>query len=147
MVLLQRLRVLVCPNRKLICGERIVLPYGRLPGISEDQWYWPMGAPTLTLVCPHCGLLSSHSQQDVRRESIEIPDPSQMPSVFWRVEFECGHENCGLPIVVHTRTEGNALPDEPERLVTRAKPTCEKGHSLPNDAKAVLVEAVRFAGS
>jgi hypothetical protein len=41
-----------------------------LPGIAEDQWYWPTGTSTLALACPNCGLLSTHSQQDVRRENI-----------------------------------------------------------------------------
>jgi hypothetical protein len=143
MVLMQRLRVLVCPNQNPKCGERIVLPHGRLAGISEDQWYWPMSTPTLTLACPNCGLLSTHSRQDVRRESIEIPDPNQAPSAFWRVEFECDRENCGLPIVVHTRTESNAFPDEPQHRVIRSKAVCANGHQLPDDATG-HTELIRF---
>lgn len=139
-MLLSRVHVLVCSS----CEERIVLPHGSVPGMSEDQWYWPTDELLLKLACPLCGHLSAHSRQDVCLKGVQIEDPNLPPSVFWRVEFACAHESCGLPIVVHARTEGNALPSQPERLVLSAKPgpSCANGHPLGSAATAIHVEVI-----
>jgi len=132
---MEQQHVLLCTVQKGGCGERIVLPLGSPLGRSPYQYYWPMDGQTITLVCPNCGLLSVHSESDVHLVDMlpEIPNP--LPTVLWRVEFSCDRENCGLPVVVHTRTEGRTAIDEPYRLVKRARPTpsCANGHPLRDD--------------
>ena len=135
---MHRLHVLVCPN----CEERIVLPHRNLPGTLGGQYYWPTNALTLTLACPYCAHLSEHRELGIRLEGVEAEAPNLPPSVFWQVAFACDQENCGLLIVVHTRTEADALPDEAASVVWRARPKarCAKGHPLSDNAMVDQVQ-------
>ena len=134
------LRVIVCEG----CQRRIVLPHGTHPGISQDQWYWPTDNPILTFACLDCGHLSGHSRSDLRREEIRTPAQDLPPSVFWRVEFACALKSCGLPIVVHTRSEAGIPPTELEvgtRAVAKAA-TCARGHDLSTEAQLVSANLI-----
>jgi hypothetical protein len=143
---LQRLHVLLCRNQNPLCGERIVLPYGSPIGISLYQWYWPTDSEMITLACPNCGLLSVHFRSDVHLVGMPPENPNLPPSVLWRVEFGCAQHNCDLPVVVHTRTEADAPPDEPYLLVRAAKPVacCADGHPLRDAAKERLADVINF---
>jgi hypothetical protein len=133
-------RVIVCEG----CQERIVLPHGSLLGISQDQWYWPTDNPILTFACLACGHLSAYSRQESRREELQTPTPDQPPSVFWKAEFACAQENCGLPIVVHTKSDVGIPPAELEagiRAVAKAA-TCANGDSLTDEAEMVSCDPI-----
>jgi hypothetical protein len=137
--MIQRLPVLLCPH----CYGQTVLPYRNLRGTSDLEPYWPTDGETITLAC-QCGHSSVHWKREIHKESVQSEDPNQPPSVLWRVEFSCSHAGCGLPIVVHTRTEDETAP---ETIAGRAynvtpKPQCPAGHA--EGAKVESIERIEW---
>jgi hypothetical protein len=138
--MLMTVRVLVCEG----CEEHIVLPHGTPSGISQDQWYWPTDNPILTFACLDCGHLSGYSRQETRLAEIQTPNPNQRASVFWRAEFSCALKSCGLPIVVHTRSEAGIPPAELEagiRAVAKSA-RCANGDFLTDEAEMVSCDPI-----
>lgn len=139
---LQRVPVLVCQLR----GERTVLPHRTHAGISVGQPYWPTDNPLLSLVCPVCRHLSVYLKSDVRQEEIHIEGHNQPPNVFWRAEFECDRQNCGLHVVVHTRAAAGLSTQAIAEIVFSSKPgaVCGNNHVLSPAARPVEMRTIEL---
>lgn len=134
-----------CFNVYLFCSaiaDGILFSLIKTPqGTTQAQPYWPKDSEILYLACHNCAHLSSHWEYNIHMLGVQSEDPSQQPSVFWRVNFSCSHEHCGLPIVVHTRTEGGLPRETVAALASNVtpKPQCPVGHA----DNATLVEIVK----
>lgn len=124
--MIQRLPVLLCQY----CQEETVLPSQDVPGGSEVRPYWPTDSESLTVACQNAHL-TVHWKGGIKRLGVQSEDPNQSPSVFWKVEFICSHGRCGLPIIVHTRTEHGITPETVEARAYNVtpKPECPAGHA------------------
>jgi hypothetical protein len=79
----------------------IFLPHQSPLGIFEDQQRQPTGEWPAVFLC------LGHGQSCVRpadsiRLDVEVLAPHQPMPPFWRIECECGHENCGKRHTIYT---------------------------------------------
>src|SRR5450755_448054 len=136
--MIRKIPVLVCP----ICQEQTALPYRTLRGTSQVQPYWPTDSETLVLVCRPNGHLCVHYERDIQWKESRTAAQEESPSIFYRVEFWCGQQNCGLLIAAHTRTQSGLSHNAIARRVFDEvpQPTSEAGHSLGDLESVITVE-------
>lgn len=85
---------------------RIFLPHRSLLGTFENAAIRPTGEWPLTFLCLRHEHLSVRSADSIRRAGPER-FPS-LPTLLWRVEYECGHENCGKQSTIYVPSQPDA---------------------------------------
>ena len=126
----QHLPLLVCHG----CREQIALPHRSQEAIVLGRSYLPTGDQSLVFLCPLCAHLSVYWESDILVPSAPTSAPLLAPvGIVRRVEFSCAHENCDLPIVLHSIDAVGISRDEIVRKVDKAnpRPKCANGHILP----------------
>ena len=138
------IRTITCSG----CGEKIVLPHGTLPRISEVRWYWPEDSQILLFAHRECGHLSSHSRPDALNE-FQTVNLDEALNVFWCATFECDQESCDLQVSVHTTSKRNVRRSELElwiREIAKAA-KCDKGHQLSSASPLVSNKMIEFSNT
>jgi hypothetical protein len=127
------------------CGEKIVLPHGRLSGNHETRWYWPEDSKLLHFAHKNCGNLSSHSRPDKHNEFLDV-DPEETPDIFWCATFECDQESCDQQVLIHTTSKKNVKRPELERWIREIAIAvkCDKGHLLSSASSLVSIDVIDF---
>lgn len=128
------------------CGEFVWFPYPTRQEQAEDQHRIPMGTWQAEILCTACGqmwlckALSLHL--GIPRTSGR--GQSALDDAFFEIVFECGEQNCGLPIRAYVHTTKHLLPETARDLLLRAKlkPRCAAGHLLSDNCKCVLAREV-----
>ena len=120
--------VLDCPKGNPSDPCRIPLPAQSLLGMGEGPHDLPMGTWPAAFLCLKHAHVCIRTQNDVQLEDeIQVPD-EPIPSL-WRIECECGHENCGKRHAIYT----SRAPDWEtiKRIILLREPivSCE-GHPL-----------------
>jgi uncharacterized protein YbaR (Trm112 family) len=138
---IQQSHVLVCPH----CKHKTALPPRNREGKSPSQYYWPTGSDTLNLLCNVCRKWSVHSQQKVHPSLVESEGLGAPPSVFVKITFLCGQDNCGLPFSLHIRTEAQTTEDELTAWGQSAISTavCSASHSLGQNLTVLSIVKIQ----
>jgi hypothetical protein len=101
---------------------RIVLPHRSHLGTFDNVVVQPKGEWPLTFLCLLHAHLSVRSQDSIRHAGPEmVPHP---PFRLWRVEYECGRENCGKQSVLYIGSQPDAEAIRDHLLTQRYSVPC-----------------------
>jgi hypothetical protein len=84
--------ILECETPEKPC--RIFLPHRIPEGKFSSPHYQPKNGWPVMFLCLQHGRLSVRQGSDVQQD-ICRPDPREPVPPLWRIESQCGHENCG----------------------------------------------------
>jgi hypothetical protein len=106
----------------------IPLPPQSPLGIFSGQQHLPMGDWPANFLCLRHMHMSARYPNNVHLE-IEMRAPFEPVPPLWRIECECGHENCGKRQTIYT----SRMPDWPsisERIVRKSPKLGCDGHEF-----------------
>jgi hypothetical protein len=118
--------ILDCPRSNPSDPCRIPLPLQNPTEKCGDQHGPPMGAWPAMFLCLKHAHVCVRSQHNVQLEHEMRVQGQPIPSL-WRIECECGHENCGGRLAIYTARAPDWETIEKVILIRNPAVSCE-GH-------------------
>jgi hypothetical protein len=132
-----------CPQ----CLEPIWFPYPTRQEPKEHQHRMPKETWQAEILCTACGRLWLCRALSLRLGLAQTSVRGrwgQADDAFFEIMFECGEQNCVLPIKAYVHTTRHMTPEAARDLLRRAlfKPSCGEGHILTDRSRCIIAREV-----
>jgi hypothetical protein len=127
-----------CP----VCAEPILLPRRSLLGTYEGLEYRHTDIWPISFLCTRSERLCVCSAEAIHPQIGPVMDPHRGQGVLWKIDCQCGHENCARRSTIYAIYSRDADAREIIDTVLHATATCTCDGDHPLDYAAETTTAV-----